>query len=941
MAVQLQISSIKKLNGSSLSTVADISNFNFNALRGALTEFLSTINYNQGTTVTIDVQGIASDIINIRKGLSVYGTQLVGGSYPEVITLSPTGAIHGKNIYLEDVVESRRLRLKVFGILPPSGIPGEIVYITSQSGRQEGFYGYLVSTGWTLLNGAGGSGVCRAAITRSATPNVITGDGDLISNGLLPMPAPISSSEYLLFVNGQQIPVGDGIIGSPAYFSKDGGVTASVYGEIDSTDELYWNTSVSGYGLDSGDYVTLVYSSVDPYCNQAGTFCTTNIINTGSSTTTLTQVGVEIILNNPATQNTPITVCTVPTPPVMTPGASLPTGYFIQNSILSYNISSPLQIGAILGFTMPSTISLSLFNTVRIYHEVGGVYVDETILTGPYAPNFSTKKIYAQVSSLSPFYAIPVSDAPTTTTTTIATTTTTLTPTTTTTTCPPGSISYNVENNIAATQVSFIGTPTGPHDVFLTQGSQVYNLTQINGSEISLSWIFDITDPDYVAAGITSVFGQYSFYTESGCGYLVNVQLPTTTTTTTAGPTTTTTTQTPTTTTSSTTTTTTAGPTTTTTSSTTTTTTSAPTTTTTTLYCDLFSVTAEILSESQTEFVVSGQAGVFYSIEQNGETIWSGLTPEVSQLELVPGVVKVSIDGGCDTCYEYDYDAQTITPVSCSMYVPETTTTTTVIPGTTTTTTTSYCELFSVSTTLLYENTVRFTITSPGSSEYTIEQYGETLISGSTNDEIELTIGGGTLKLSIDGACDYCFTFNTETQVISSDSCDNYISGTTTTSTTEEPTTTTTEEPTTTTTSYCELFSVETEVVDENVIRVNLTGPDYVQYVVEQLFEPIGVQYSPVTLDVEVADGPIKIIVDGSCNYCISFNESLQTVTQISCEVYDAITTTTTEEPTTTTTEEPTTTTTTEEPTTTTTEDPESTTTTTREETTTTTTLEE
>ena len=279
MAVQLKISTIKPINGSSLSTVVDLSNFNFSTLKTALTEFLSSINYDDSAGVEVDIQTIYSDSIYSRQGIVVYGPQQ-NNVYPEVIKLYPTGTITAKNTVVEDVLEGKRLRLKVFGALPPTGIPGEIVYITAQGTRIEGVYVYLMSTGWTLMSG-GGAGQCTAAVTRSVVPSVATGDGDLISSALVPMPAPISTSEFLLFVNGHQLLVGNGSLSAPVYFSKDGGVTATFYGEVDSTDELYWNTSVAGYPLDANDIVTLIYHTPDPTCSAPGYICNTNIITAG------------------------------------------------------------------------------------------------------------------------------------------------------------------------------------------------------------------------------------------------------------------------------------------------------------------------------------------------------------------------------------------------------------------------------------------------------------------------------------------------------------------------------------------------------------------------------------------------------------------------------------------------------------------------------------
>ena len=282
MAVQLKISSIKSINGSSLNTIIDLSNFNFSTIKSAIDEFLTSINYSQvDGEIAVDIQGISTNSIIIRNGLTVYGTQQQNGSYPEVINMYPTGAITAKNVVVEDVLEGKRLRLKVYGVLPPTAVPGEIVYITAQNERVEGFYGYLQSTGWCLLScGGTGGGVCTASVTRSVTPNTVSGDGELLSPGLLPIPAPIPTTAYLLFVNGAQITIGDGDTGASAYFSKDGGTTATIYAQVDVTDELYWNTTVSGYGLDSEDFVTLMYSTVDVNCAGAnGTICITNILH--------------------------------------------------------------------------------------------------------------------------------------------------------------------------------------------------------------------------------------------------------------------------------------------------------------------------------------------------------------------------------------------------------------------------------------------------------------------------------------------------------------------------------------------------------------------------------------------------------------------------------------------------------------------------------------
>ena len=828
MSVKVKISSIKSINGTSLSSVVDLSNLNFNTLKSALDEFLTSINYDQTTGVTVDIHGITADTIKLRQGLTVYGSQQAGGIYPEVIKLYPTGAITAKNVVVEDVLEGKRLRLKVYGILPPTGIPGEIVYITAQSGRIEGFYGYLVSTGWTLLSGGGGS-TCRAAITRSAVPNVITGDGSLISAGLLPMPSPLTNSEYLLFVNGQQIIVGNGDILAPAYFSKDNGVTASNYALVDSTDELYWNTSISGYGLDTNDLVTLIYSSADPYCGAAGISCLTNIVTSGNSTLQFPQYGINITLNTAVNSSSPVTMCQVPVPTINPLGASLPVGYYLTNTLFAYDITTPLAIGALIEFTLPQSMSLSTFNAIRVFHEVNGVYIDETVLVGPYAPNYSTRKIWAQVTSFSPFFLIPFVVTTTTSTTTLSPVlTTTIAPTTTTTTCSPGSI---VANAINSNIVNFVGTPSGPYTVIFnpTAGGS-YNLTALHGVNISLSWIFNRLDTEYSSAGISSVYGTYVFTTLSGCQYSVIVELgATTTTTTTVATTTSTTTAAPTTTT-----TTVAAPTTTTTTvAPTTTTTTAPpiiaTTTTTTTYCSLFTITPVIMSYDHVRVGIIGPAGVPYELSIDNSLVFAGSTPDTYNITGIAQNIqfKIVINGGiCEYCYDFDYNNQVLTQIDCVNY-GITTTTTTVAPTTTTTTTaattttttsavttsTTTCTpytftyfadsgqvTFTVNTAPIASNQVSVTdpfgYTSPEGS-YSVNDLGSTTEIG----PISLYPPYGTWTINLFG-CNYSVTVATPTTTTTTEAPTTTTTTAATTTTTAAPTTTTTTAaPTTTTTT--------------------------------------------------------------------------------------------------------------------------------------------
>ena len=64
MAVQLKISSIKSINGSSLNTIIDLSNFNFSTIKSAIDEFLTSINYSQlNGEISVDIQGISTSLI--------------------------------------------------------------------------------------------------------------------------------------------------------------------------------------------------------------------------------------------------------------------------------------------------------------------------------------------------------------------------------------------------------------------------------------------------------------------------------------------------------------------------------------------------------------------------------------------------------------------------------------------------------------------------------------------------------------------------------------------------------------------------------------------------------------------------------------------------------------------------------------------------------------
>jgi len=80
-----------------------------------------------------------------------------------------------------------------------------------------------------------------------------------------------------------------------------------------------------------------------------------------------------------------------------------PGGYTILNFAweitTTANYISPLTIC----FQVPLVTDPTVFSSLRVLHNLNGTLVDQTILSGPNAPNFTTHTICAQTYSLSPF----------------------------------------------------------------------------------------------------------------------------------------------------------------------------------------------------------------------------------------------------------------------------------------------------------------------------------------------------------------------------------------------------------------------------------------------------------------------------------------------------------------------------------------------------------
>lgn len=146
------------------------------------------------------------------------------------------------------------------------------------------------------------------------------------------------------------------------------------------------------------------------------------------------------------------------------------------------------------------------------------------------APTTTTTTAFPIGTTTSTTTTTPTTLPPPTTTTTSSTTTTTSS-TTTTTTCPPSDISYEL---VSGTEVTFSGMA----------GQILY--IEFNGNSLGFHEL------PYNYVNEEGVLGTYTFTTDTGCIYTINVINPTTTTTTLAPTTTTTTTAAPTTTTTTT-----------------------------------------------------------------------------------------------------------------------------------------------------------------------------------------------------------------------------------------------------------------------------------------------------------------------------------------------------------------------------------------------------
>ena len=374
MAVQVKLSGTKQISNTSLTSIVEFTNFNISQIVSSVQDFLKSINYVEGQdSVSVEISSIDADSVQIRQGLSVLGTQLNNGNLEEVIRLEPSGSIIGKNLLVNDVMQGLRLRLRVFGIVPPTGIPGEVIYVQDQPDYAEGFYGYLAGHGWVCLSCAdttGGGGNCCCNKENIIYTDAVSTVGDAhempqtLSLGL----EPALGTGFMLFVNGVQMEVGDGVTTAPVYLSEDGGLTAINFSEATTSSQFYWNYTYAGFNLDSQDRLTLRYIAIDPFCNDTTSTTTSTLppVSTTSTTAAPTTISTTATptTNAPCAQDMIVAVQDPSSPTTRVTFTGNPTGPFQVSFVDAYGqyhfltVSSNVTLPWVFDLSQPAYSSL-------------------------------------------------------------------------------------------------------------------------------------------------------------------------------------------------------------------------------------------------------------------------------------------------------------------------------------------------------------------------------------------------------------------------------------------------------------------------------------------------------------------------------------------------------------------------------------------------------
>lgn len=104
--------------------------------------------------------------------------------------------------------------------------------------------------------GSGGSGAVNELKTQQVVALLTVADEDPAT--IAPL-ADTPLGNILVFVNGLEIEIGNGVKTKDAYFSDDGGANAKAFAAIAAGDILYWVGSVSGYQLAVSDKIKYAY----------------------------------------------------------------------------------------------------------------------------------------------------------------------------------------------------------------------------------------------------------------------------------------------------------------------------------------------------------------------------------------------------------------------------------------------------------------------------------------------------------------------------------------------------------------------------------------------------------------------------------------------------------------------------------------------------------
>lgn len=168
MAIYSKLSNIRRLTNSSLGSIIEVSNLNFNDLSLALLEFLNNVSYNETTNAIEGIDSINVKQINVDNNLSV---SLNGVT---TFNIDSQGRAEG-NSFLVEVAEAKRYRHTDFNNWPNVGIPGEIIYTGIQNQRPEfgeDFIGYLDGKGWVSLTDNGGALYALTLLQNTGSPGI-------------------------------------------------------------------------------------------------------------------------------------------------------------------------------------------------------------------------------------------------------------------------------------------------------------------------------------------------------------------------------------------------------------------------------------------------------------------------------------------------------------------------------------------------------------------------------------------------------------------------------------------------------------------------------------------------------------------------------------------------------------------------------------------------